>query len=316
VKTDTRARRRGDRVVLLVGASGNLGRASIPVLLQAGWRVRALSRTPESLRDIAGDGVDVVCGDLRDPSSLASACAGATAVVAAAHAALGNHGSNRPATVDREGNRSLLRAAREAQVERFLFISGSGASPDHPIDFFRIKAEVESFVRDSGLPFVILKPGAFMETWTEFVGMRILLKGKVVLFGDLDKKVNFVAVRDVARFIEIALRDDTLLGQTLRIGGPEDLTVKDLVAIFERASGRRSRRIRVPDGIARTLQRLARPILPGVYRVLALAALPPADHDVFDPAPLLARLPMTLTRFERVAAERASALGLRGAGLE
>jgi NADH dehydrogenase len=300
---------RSDRgLVLVVGASGNLGRATIPVLREAGWRVRAMSRTPESLGDLAVDGVDAIRGDLRDRSSLDAACAGVDAVVAAAHAALGNHGSNRPATVDREGNRQLVQAASSAHVLRFVFLSGSGASPDHPIDFFRIKAEAEEFVRNSGLPFVILKPGAFMETWTTFVGMRILEKGRVTLLGDLEKKVNYIAVRDVARFIELALRDDTLLGQTLRLGGPENLSVAELVEIFERAAGRPVKRTQLPDSVARVARLLARPLAPGVHRVLELAMLPPTDDDLFDPAPLLAHYPMTLTRFEQIAQERGSAL--------
>jgi len=299
----------GSSTVLLVGASGNLGRATIPVLLEAGWRVRGMTRRPELLGELAGGGFEVVRGDLRDPDSLVSACAGVEAVVAAAHAALGNHGANRPATVDREGNRQLVRAAKNAGVGRVVFLSGNGASRDHPIDFFRIKAEAEGFVRESGLPFVILRPSPFMETWAEFAAGPILDKGRAILFGDVDKRVNYVAVRDVARFIEIALRDDDLLGTTLRLGGPENLTLEEVVATFESVADRPVRRTRIPGGVVRVVELLARPFLPALHRVLALAMLPAGDEDLFDPQPLLARYPIELTPLEVVARERALKTG-------
>lgn len=295
---------RESSTVLLVGASGKLGRATIPVLLRAGWRVRGMSRKSESLRDLSADGFEVVRGDLREPGSLAGACAGADAVVAAAHAALGNHGSNRPATVDREGHRRLVLAAKGAGVRRFIFVSGHGASLDHPIDFFRFKAETEGCVRESGLPFVILRPGPFMETWAEFAARPIFEKGRAVLFGNLEKKTNYVAVRDVARFIEIALRDDELLSSTLRLGGPQNLTLEEVVTIYEQAADRPVKRIRVPGGIVRFVSVLSRPVLPAVDRVLRLAMLPERDDDRFDPAPLLARYPVELTPLSVVARER------------
>jgi NADH dehydrogenase len=309
-----RARRQGDAAVtepagpgtvLLVGAGGKLGRATVPRLVEAGWHVRAMSRSPGALSDLASDRVTPVGGDLRDPSTLASACAGADAVVAAAHAALGNHGANRPATVDRDGNRNLVEAAKAAGGRRFVYVSASGAAPDHPIDFFRFKAEAASYVRDSGLPFVILEPGPFMETWAELVGKPVLEKGRAVLLGDTKKTVNYVSVRDVARFVEIALRDDSMVGQAVRLGGPENLSVDEVVAIFERASGRVAKRTRVPDFVLHVASWLTRPVLPAVHRVLALALLPANENDVFDPGPLLARYPMTLTRLEEIAEERA-----------
>jgi NADH dehydrogenase len=295
--------------VLLVGASGNLGRATIPRLAEAGWHVRAMSRRPEALADVAGERVTPVRGDLLDPESLRAACDGADAVVAGAHAALGNRGKNRPATVDRDGNRALVEAAKAAGVRRYVQVSARGVSLDHPIDFFRYKAQAEGFVRDSGLPYVILQPGAFMETWAEFAGKPILEKGKAILLGNTTKPMNYVSVRDVARFVEIALRDDSLLGTDLPIGGPENLTVEQVVEIFERAGNVSAKRIRPALPLLHAVRFIARPLLPAVHRMLTMATLPPSAHDEFDPAPLLERWPMTLTRLEDIAKERAAARG-------
>lgn len=309
----TSTERAGERgTVLFVGASGRLGRATVPLLSRAGWFVRAMSRHSGKLDDLAGERVVPVRGDLRDRSTLAAACSGADAVVAAAHAALGNWGSNRPVRVDREGNRALVETAKSAGVKRFVFVSASAAAVDHPLDFFRIKAEAEGFVRDAGVPFVILKPGAFMETWAEIAGAPILDKGRAVLIGDTTRKVNYVSVRDVARFVEIALRDDTLLGETLRLGGPENLTVDEVVAAFERAAGRTARRIRIPRAIVTLARVVSRPLVPGMHRMLSMATLRPSEDDVFDPTPLLARYPIDLTRIEDVARERAKAMRGRG----
>src|SRR5579872_3719215 len=102
-------------MILIVGASGRLGGTVARRLLAEGRPVRALSRAPERLADLARPGAEVVTADLRDPASRARACAGTRMVLAAAHAVVGK-GDNQPRAVDDAGNRALIDAARAAGV--------------------------------------------------------------------------------------------------------------------------------------------------------------------------------------------------------
>ncbi len=128
--------------VLVVGATGALGRPAVRLLRERGVAVRALSRHPEQAADLAALGAETVAGDLTDTASLQRACQGATRVLACAHGLLGR-GRFRSEAVDDAGHRALLKAARAAGVERFVYTSALGAHADHPIDCFRTKAAIE-----------------------------------------------------------------------------------------------------------------------------------------------------------------------------
>ena len=164
--------------VLVVGASGALGRPTIKALLARGIAVRGVCRHPEAAADLAAAGAEIVAGDLADRASIERALAGTTRVLAAAHGLLGR-GRWRSEAVDDAGHRDLIDAARAAGVERFVYTSASMAAPDHPIDFARTKYSIEQALAQSALTYAILRPTAFMEHHVHtFNGLNVLTKGK------------------------------------------------------------------------------------------------------------------------------------------
>ncbi|MDO9075169.1 MAG: SDR family oxidoreductase [Rubrivivax sp.] len=271
MKTDAR--------ILVVGATGVLGRPAVKLLRERGVVVRALSRHPERAADLAALGAEVVAGDLTDTASLQRACQGATRVLACAHGLLGR-GRWRSEAVDDAGHRALIAAARDAGVERFVYTSALGTGADHPIDFFRTKAAIEAAVRASGMPFAILRPSAFMEHHVHnFNGKGLLEKGKVQLIGPGTKPRNFIAGSDVAAFAVRALLDEPLPFATLDIGGHEHLSGLDVARLYAQAAGVEARVAHLPAAVARALAVLARPVHPGMARVMRLLSLP---DDAFD----------------------------------
>ena len=180
-------------MILIVGASGRLGSAVAQRLLAEGKQVRLMTRTPSNLVDLKRQGAEVVSGDLRNPESLKNACQGVEQVLAAAHALVGK-GDNNPQTVDDAGNRQLIDAARAAGVKHFVFLSILGASPDAPVEFFRIKNHTEEYLRTSGLNFTIIRASAFMDLWAQLIGQSIVEQGKTTIFGRGNNPINFVAV--------------------------------------------------------------------------------------------------------------------------
>lgn len=290
-------------MILIVGASGRLGGAVGRRLLAEGRPVRALSRTPEKLADLAKLGAEVVVGDLRDPPSLARACAGVEMVFASAHAFDGK-GANQPRTVDDFGNRALIDAARAAGVEHFVLTSILHARPDHPVDLWRSKAAAERHLRASGLSYTIVRPTAFMELWAGIVAEPIVKQGKALIFGRGTNPVNFVSVEDVAQCTLIGLGDPRAQNQVIEIGGPQNLSLTQLARLIARAAGREAREQHIPLAMMRAMHLLTLPINPAFSRQIA-AGIYMDTHDMtFDPAETLRRYPMTLTRMEDVVRAR------------
>jgi uncharacterized protein YbjT (DUF2867 family) len=286
--------------VLVVGATGALGRPVVQLLRARGVAVRALNRHPEQAADLAALGAEVMGGDLTDAASLKRACHGATRVLAAAHGILGR-GRWRSEAVDDAGHRALIDAARAAGVRRFVYLSAYGASATHPIDFFRTKHAIEQQLVASGLDAVVLRPTAFMEQHVHlFNGKNVLDKGKAQLIGRGTKPRNFVCAADVAQLAVRALLEDPPPFRTLDIGGHRQLSNAEVAALYAREAGIAPKASHLPAGVARLIGALAAPLHPGVARIMKLMSAPDDAFDErFDGAPALEQAyGVRLTRVE------------------
>ena len=291
-------------MMLIVGATGQLGRATTLALLSQGHAVRALVRDRGRAADLLQAGAEIVVGDLTDAGSLERACKGAKRVFACAHSLLGR-GSQASAQVDHVGHSALVVAARDARVDHFVYTSALGARDDHPIDFFRTKHEIEAVVKGSGMGWTILRPASFMEQHVhQLNGQMLLERGFTVIVGPGTKPRNFVAVRDVAPFAVQALVEDGLNGRTLEIGGPDNLGNSEVAAMYQ-VRARKGRVHHVSARAAQVLARLVRPFHEGIARVLDLATAPDAEMpETWQPARSLAEFPRQLTSVDSFIDER------------
>ena len=237
-------------MILVVGATGQLGGAITQMLLAQGQVVRVLLRhnSPSvhmarqglatSAETLIAAGAQPVCGDLKDRTSLNAACQGAEVILTTANSAL-RGGEDTVDTVDIVGNRNLIDAARAADVKQFIFVSTLGATPDSPIPFMAAKGQTETYLRASGLTYTILGPTAFMEIWPAMVvGMPIMTGQPVTLMGEARSRQSFISAADVAAYAVAAVNNPAALNQTLPISGPEALSYRDIVGIYERVLGR------------------------------------------------------------------------------
>lgn len=257
-----------------------------------------MTRTQSKADDLKKRGASIVKGDLRDPESLEFALRGVTTVISATHSILGK-GESSIELVDDEGQRSLIEAAKQANVSHFIYTSVFGAALDHPVDFWQTKARIERFLRDSGMSFTIVRPTAFMEFHAyELIG-KFVEKGKrVMMFGSGKNPRNFVAAGDVAKLVVAATDDARMRGEVIEIGGPENLTVNQVADIFGRVSGKKAKVSHLPLAVARAVAAGARKIHPGVSRVIKSAVLSEATDQTFDPTSLVAKYPIKLTALE------------------
>jgi uncharacterized protein YbjT (DUF2867 family) len=217
-----------------------------------------------------------------DRRSLDRAGGGVEAVLAAAQSIFGSRKYASEA-VDDAGHRALIDAAKAAGVKRFVYTSARGAAPDHPVDFMRTKAAVERYLEGSGLNFTILRPAAFMEWHVhELLGKSIVEAGKTTIFGAGLNPSNFIAAFDVASFAVAALGAGNASGATLNLGGPDNISKRDVVRVYERYLGRRAQVRTVPLAAMRVMAPLVRPFRPVVSRLMTMAIWSETTDQTFD----------------------------------
>jgi uncharacterized protein YbjT (DUF2867 family) len=287
--------------ILIAGGTGRLGTLLTQRLTAAGRPVRVLTRDPGRAAALRGPLVEIAPGDVRDPAAVERAVAGAQTIISAVHGFDGSAGGA-PKTVDWQGNQNLIRAAQAAGARRFILLSIHGAGPDHPMDLFRMKYRAEQALRASDLAWTIIRPSAYMETWGALLGAPLARTGVARVFGRGDNPINFVSVADVARFVELAVADPALEGGTLEVGGPENLSLRQVVEVIAAALGRPATIRAVPLPMMRLLAVLLRPVKPAIARQIAAGVVMDTRDMTFDPTELRRRYPaIPLTPWAEVA---------------
>jgi uncharacterized protein YbjT (DUF2867 family) len=219
---------------LVVGSTGLLGGMIARSLVDKGKPVRVLARSGST--DIPG--AEAVQADIKDRASLDAACRGVKTVITTANSAQ-RGGDDNVTSVDIEGNVNLIEAAKAAGVGHFIFVSAAYVDEASPVPLFAAKARTERYLRDSGLPWTIVAPHAFMDIWIPTLIGSALGAGKpVALVGGGKKRHSFIAVQDVAAFAVACVDNPAAINQRLMLGGPEALSFSDLVARAGEIAGR------------------------------------------------------------------------------
>ena len=232
--------------------------------------------------------IEIVEGDVRVASDVQRAVAGVDVVVSAVHGFTGPGGVS-PASVDRDGNRHLVEAAARAGATMIL-MSVVGASSESPMELFRMKEAAEKHLRASGAPWTIVRSTAFLETWIDLMAQTADRAGRVVVFGRGQNRINFVSVHDVAALVDRVIADPDARGQTIEIGGPENLTLTQLATAIQAAGPTVAPR-HVPRAALKGMSLILRPFWPERARQ-GSAALALDTMDLrFDPSALRARYP-------------------------
>ena len=225
-------------MILVAGATGDLGSQIVRNLLDRGERVRVLVRPDSDCDGLVAAGAQPTVGDFKDPASLAAACRGVTAVITTA-TATARGGGDTIETVDHAGNTNLIDAAAAAGVGRFVFVSSLGADAAHPLPLLRAKGEAEQRLRASTMTWTVLQPNLYMDKLPMMVvGGPALAGHPVTLIGEGRRLHSIVAVRDVAAYAVESLHHPAASRQTLVIGGPQPVSWRDIVATFSAELGR------------------------------------------------------------------------------
>lgn len=250
----------GEGPVLVVGGTGMLGGQVVTELLNRGKQVRALVRPGSDASRLESAGVEIARGDMMDQESLLHAMAGADAVVTTAAGYTRHRKGDTPET-DTVGNSNLAEAAKRTGVRRFVLTSILTCDQTPRVPHFWHKRLMEDRLQALGVPFVALRPGAFLDQVTRFGGDP-LSKHKVMWFGSAGIPLTFVLTADVAGYLAAAVDAPGVEGQRIDVGWDRPISMQEFADLTERLTGEEVRVRSVPVGLLRAAGRVMGPVNP------------------------------------------------------
>jgi uncharacterized protein YbjT (DUF2867 family) len=320
-------------MILVVGATGQLGSLVVRHLRANGETVRAMIRDPATAADLVATGAELVVADLRIPDTLDAALQGVTAVVSTANPIAPTRRGDSADALD-AGYAELIRRATRAGIVRFVFASVPTTALDEQVPVARSKRRTEKLLAASGMSWLALRMPPFTEVWTALVGSELPLRGEerstlerpyatlrrfrrltgrtidrhgvMVVPGPASARQAFLSVHDAAAALAAAVRPETGSG-AVDLGGPESLSWTDVAAIYQRVLGRRVRVVSQPASLFAVLARLTAPVAPSLAGVLGLNRLIATSQTDWDTSETAQRLGLgPLRTVEGVLREKAA----------
>lgn len=234
--------------LLVVGATGTLGRQIARRALDEGYEVRCLVRSPKKAAFLREWGAELVVGNLCKPETLPPALEGISAVINAATARATDSLSIRQ--VDWQGSVNLIQAAKAANVERFIYLSILDAEKYPEVPLLEIKRCVELYLAESGLNYTILRPCGFLQG---LIGQYAipLLEGQSIWVMGTASPTAYMDTQDIAKFAVQALKVPETENKSFPVVGSRAWGADELIQLCEKLSGRDARVTRVPIGVVR-----------------------------------------------------------------
>ncbi|AVH72178.1 SDR family oxidoreductase [Nostoc sp. 'Lobaria pulmonaria (5183) cyanobiont'] len=241
--------------LLIVGATGTLGRQVARRAIDEGYKVRCLVRSSKKAAFLKEWGAELVPGNLRYPDTLAEALEGVTQVIDAS--------TSRPTDslsikqVDWEGKVALIQAAIAAGIERFIFFSILDADKYPEVPLMEIKRCTELFLAESGLNYTILRLAGFMQGLIGQYGIPIL-EGQPVWVTGNSSPIAYMDTQDIAKFAIRALSVPETRNQAFPVVGTRAWSAEEIINLCERLSGKDARVTRMPITLLRAVRGIMR----------------------------------------------------------
>ncbi|KAK9176378.1 hypothetical protein WN944_028395 [Citrus x changshan-huyou] len=256
--------------ILVVGATGTLGRQIVRRALDEGYDVRCLVRPRPAPADFLRDwGATVVNADLSKPETIPATLVGVHTVIDCA--------TGRPEEpikkVDWEGKVALIQCAKAMGIQKYVFYSIHNCDKHPEVPLMEIKYCTEQFLQDSGLPHVIIRLCGFMQTHIDngsrpnlddnevgLIGQYAvpILEEKSVWGTDAPTRIAYMDTQDIARLTFVALRNEKINGRTLTFSGPRAWTTQEVITLCERLAGQDANVTMVPVSVLRFTRQLTR----------------------------------------------------------
>jgi uncharacterized protein YbjT (DUF2867 family) len=267
--------------VVVVGGTGMLGGQVVTALLTRGKQVRALVRPQSDPARLIRAGAEIAQGDMMDSASLLRAMDGADAVVSTA-AGYTRHSKGDTPEIDKTGNRNLADAASRAGIRRFVLTSILTCDQTPQVSHFWHKKLAEDRLEELGVPFVSLRPGAFLDQITR-MGGDPFAKRRLMWVGSPTIPLTYVLTSDVAGYLADAVDAPGVDGQRIDIGWDRPVSMQEIAQISGRLLGQQIRVRTIPAGLINAAAAVVGPFSPAVKDVDAMLRWFQAGKYVADP---------------------------------
>jgi len=267
---DPSSGRKSEQTVLVAGATGMLGRAVVAAVHRTGVSVTSLSRDPARAEPLRGVADTIVLGDATRPDTLRGAFDGVDAVISCLGAPMAFTTGDRRSfrDLDTVANLNLIRAAREAGVRRFVYVSLLVRPAWSETVYARAHEEVVEQLAGSGLSYGVVRPTGMFPIFDPFLAMA--RRGIAWIPGDGEARTNPVHPDEVAEAcLDVLNRDQN---GSLMVGGPETLSRQEIVEMAFQAVGTRPRILHLPRSALLAGSVLMRPVHPRLSEVTDFAS--------------------------------------------
>lgn len=230
--------------ILVIGASGFVGKALAWQLLADGYGVRCLARKPAKVDDLVTAGCEVAQGDISDPESIQQALQSVDAVYISIHTLAPQHSNTAGQNfmdVEMNGLQNIITACRSQGVRRIVYVTFLGTAPDAPSAWVRGRWQAEQFLLNSGLDVTVIRPGMIIGIGGQGFNMTLANAKKrlAILMGNGRQKYRCIAIDDLAYYLAEVLDHTQTYGQCYDVGSDDVLNNNQLIDVVAGIIGRK-----------------------------------------------------------------------------
>ena len=225
--------------ILVTGATGTTGSATLQYLKVRGANVRAMTRDKARAADFEARGIPAVVADFGDPVSLAKALEGVEKAFLA----------HPPSPEIPQHEKAFIDAAKKAGLKKIVKVSVIGASPEGALHLARWHAEVEAYLKRSGIAYTILRPHSFLQNL--MASVPTIQEQGAIYSDNGDAKIPLIDARDIGAVAAAALTETGHDDKVYHLTGPAAVSFQEVAKAIGREIGKELQYIDVPDEAAR-----------------------------------------------------------------
>lgn len=229
--------------LLIIGGTGTLGRQIVLQALTKGYQVRCLVRNFRKASFLKEWGVELVYGDLSRPETIPPCLKGISAIIDAS--------TSRPEEleslkkVDWEGKLYLIKAAKAAKIQKFIFFSAQNVEQFQNIPLMKLKYGIETKLKESEIPYTIFRLTGFYQGLIEQYAIPILENFPIWVTNE-NTYISYMDTQDIAKFCLRSLQIPQTTNQTFFLSGLKGWVSSEIINLCEQLAGQKAKVQRIP----------------------------------------------------------------------